>query len=207
MTTIGGDIDWKAVKSRLDLNGLALKKALQPGAAQIHGAQRKRAKRLAARGGRKTAHDNMDPTLSFWIGTERYAILMCELTEVFELTACTPVPGTPQELLGVVNLHGEIRPVLDSSILFNAQRETTQEPQEAKKTGYIVFMRRKGESEVGLMVDDIDEVRMINKEDLTIPGSEISGLPGRFIKGVTPDTMILIDTEELLSLDVLSEEK
>ncbi len=196
-----GNIDWDAVKDRLGKSGQSLKKALKPSAAQINSVYRKRAKRLAVRGAKTDAESAVTPVLSFWIGEKLYAIHMAGLAEVLQQTACTPVPGTPPELLGVVNLHGEIRPVLDASTVLGLPKKDKVE------AGYIVFLRRKEGTEVGLKTDRIDEVRLVNEDELTIPASEASGLPGRFIKGVAPDAMILIDTEKMMTLGVLSEKQ
>lgn len=201
MTANKAEIDWEAVKGRLFNSSRAFKKAMSPGTAYVKSIYRKRAGLLALRKAGRDSDKTLLPVLSFWIGEECYAITMNSLKEVLPQTTCTPIPGTPAELLGVVNLHGEIRPVVNASVILGlAKPENGDE-------GYIVFMRRGKGAEVGLRVDRIDEVRLLREDELTVPGSEASGLPARFIKGVSPDTLILLDTEEILSLNLLKDKQ
>lgn len=203
-----GGIDWQAVKERLDNSERALQKALQPGAAQINAVYRHRAKRLAIRGGQKDAGKPVQseapkeatPVLSFWLGDELYAIPLTCLAEIICQPACAHVPGASKDLLGVVNLHGAIRPVLDAHAIFGPPRQ-----EDGGKAGYIVFLRRQEGAEVGVKVDRIGEVCLVNEGELTVMGSEAGGLRGRFIKGVTKDAMIIINVREMLSAVVFVE--
>lgn len=194
-------IDWGSVKSRLDKSSRALKKAMSPDAAHIKSVQRRRAERLARRRVRDDAEKALLPVLSFRLGGECYGIAMTDLTEVLPRTVCTPVPGAPAELLGVVNLHGEIRPVVNAAVVLGVSEMKSENGK------CIIFMRRRGGTEVGLGVDHINEVRLVREDELTIPGGETSGLSARYIKGVTPETLILLNTKEILSLPMLKDKQ
>src|SRR5579864_6064282 len=106
-------IDWNVVRERLRSSELALDAALTPDSQRIEKVYRQRAARLA------TVEMNREPAspglsaLVFRLGQERYAIEMSELAEVLPLTRCVPVPGASREFLGVINLRGELRAVLD----------------------------------------------------------------------------------------------
>src|SRR3990167_3781131 len=161
-----GEIDWELVKSRLDKSSRALKKAMSPDAAYIKSVRRKRADQLARRHVKDNTQKTLLPVLSFRLDKECYGIAMTDLTEVLPQTVCTPVPGTPADLLGVVNLHGEIRPVVDIAAVLGISGTKNENGK------YIVFLRRKGGTEVGLGVDRIDEIRLVREEELTIPGGQ-----------------------------------
>ena len=53
------------------------------------------------------------PALIFRLAQERYAIALKELAEVLPFTGCAQVPGGSPQFLGVINLRGELRPVID----------------------------------------------------------------------------------------------
>jgi purine-binding chemotaxis protein CheW len=134
--------------------------------------------------------------LSFRIAAERYALALSYLSEVMPLSAWTPVPGQPQYLLGVTNLRGEIRPVLDLHSLFGLEAPA------AAARCWVVFVKN-GRSEVGLRVDALENIRAIDTAGLTNPQTSGNGLPQRFIKGIGADTLILLDIPQILALDVL----
>jgi purine-binding chemotaxis protein CheW len=51
------------------------------------------------------------------IGEDRYGIELTDVREVVPEPRLTPVPGAPPAVLGVVNLRGEVVPVLDTAQL------------------------------------------------------------------------------------------
>jgi chemotaxis signal transduction protein len=51
------------------------------------------------------------------IGADRYGIELTDVREVVPEPRLTPVPGAPAGVLGVVNLRGEVVPVLDTAQL------------------------------------------------------------------------------------------
>lgn len=159
-----------------------------------------RARRLAA------ARSNLEdrplgtPVLCFRIGSESYALSLADLTEVMPLGAWTPVPGLAQHLLGITNVRGEIRPVLNLHAML-----TLPEP-EGGADAHVVFLRAPGR-EVGLRVEGLNRIRFIDTGQLTVPHEAANGLPQRFVAGITPDTLILLDARQILALDVLQDRR
>lgn len=159
-----------------------------------------RARRLAA--ARTLTDDRPQGTavLCFQIGAESYALPLADLTEVMPLAQWTPVPGLAQHLLGVTNVRGEIHPVLNLHAML-----TLPEP-EAEARTYAVFLRTRGRA-VGLRVDGLSRIRFIDPEMLTVPHEAANGLPQRFVAGITPETLILLDSRQILALDVLQDRR
>ncbi len=159
-----------------------------------------RARRLAA------ARANLDDkplgtaVLGFTIGGENYALPLSELSEVMPLGLWTPVPGLAQNLLGVTNVRGEIRPLLNLHALLSLPDPAADAP------SHVVFLRVPGR-EVGLRVDGLGRIRFVDTAELTVPHEAANGLPQRFVAGITPDTLILLDARQLLALDVLQDRR
>lgn len=157
-----------------------------------------RARRLAAA---RTLGDDRPQgmaVLCFHIASESYAVPLSDLTEVMPLGQWTPVPGLPQHLLGVTNVRGEIHPVLNLHAML-----TLPEPA-AGARAYAVFLRRAGRG-VGLRVDGLSRICHIDPAQLTVPHEAANGLPQRFVAGITPETLILLDSRQILALDVLQD--
>lgn len=136
--------------------------------------------------------------LCFGVAAERYGLPLDELSEVMPLAAWTPVPGLSQQLLGVMNVRGEIRPVLDLHSILGLPAP------EAAEGGYVVFLRSPVR-EVGLRVDALERIRFVESQGLTLPHEAANGLPQRFVAGITPDTLVLLDSRQILALDVLQD--
>lgn len=159
-----------------------------------------RARRLAA--ARTVTEDRPQglAVLCFAIGVETYALPLAELAEVMPLVQWTPVPGQAQHLLGVTNVRGEIHPVLNLHAMLNLPE------QDAGSRAYAVFLRTPGRA-VGLRVDGLSRIRFIDPQTLTVPHEAANGLPQRFVAGITPETLILLDSRQILALDVLQDRR
>lgn len=159
---------------------------------------RARARRLAAPRGLTDRVEAGFDVLGARIASERYALSLDTLSEVMLLARWTPVPGQPQYLLGVTNLRGEIRPVLDLHSLLGLT------PPAPEARNWVIFLKAGG-VEVGVRVDALDRVVRLDPAGLTRPHESGNGLPQRFISGITPDALILLDTAQLLALDALKD--
>ena len=58
--------------------------------------------------------------LTFMLSGEEYGVDILQVQEVKSWIATTPIPGTPDYILGVINLRGTIVPVVDLRIRFGA---------------------------------------------------------------------------------------
>lgn len=159
---------------------------------------RARARRLAAPRGAVAEMAAGIDALGVRIASERYALPLDTLSEVMVLSRWTPVPGQPQYLLGVTNLRGEIRPVLDLHSLLGL----ASPPPEARC--WVIFLKAGG-VEVGVRVEALDRALSLDPATLTRPHESGNGLPQRFISGIAPDALILLDTAQLLALDALKD--
>lgn len=195
----GGDtIDWEGLKTKLARLHGAQGQGSGAGLARERAVLRMRAERLARRGRDKAAEAKRLPVLAFRIKGEVYAVELLHLVEAATAIRCTPLPGAPPELVGVTNLRGEIRPVLDAAGILNAGGAAPAAA-EAPPNGAImaVFLRRQG-AEVGLKVDAIDKVRLIREDELSAAATT-----SVFVKGVTPDMLIVLDASAILALPMV----
>jgi purine-binding chemotaxis protein CheW len=149
--------------------------------------------------------------LSFTLDEEGYCIEILKIKELIGLTRITPLPRTPEYIRGVINLRGQIVPVLDLRLKFGFPfREY------GKRTSVIVVEAEfRGEPmQMGLIVDSIQEV-------LSIPEDKISRMPyinarvrADYIKGVANvddgmrvmlDVARIIDDDDLESLAAMAD--
>lgn len=109
------------------------------------------------------------------MGGELFAVDLREVREVFEVDSITPVPGMPPALVGVANIRGTIVPLADLRLSLGASPSTTLR--------YAIVVRH-GSHPVGLLIDEVPEIRTIVPEDiLESPGARAAG--GRsFLSGL-----------------------
>jgi purine-binding chemotaxis protein CheW len=142
--------------------------------------------------------------LSFTLDGENYCMDILKVKELMGMTAVTPLPRTPAFIRGVINLRGQIIPVIDLRLKFGLKfRDYT------KRTCIIVVeVVYSGENVLmGLVVDSIQDV-------VSIPDEKLSKIPyinarikSEYIRGVadTPEGMkIVLDVLKVLSDEELT---
>ena len=180
-------IDWDEVRRRLAESEQALDRSLDGDPGRLDAVYRRRAERLAARRAEVASAAETVPVLAFGIGAERYGLPLRDLEAVLPFANCTPVPGGRAELLGVTNVRGEVRSVLDLRRLLGLPEGP------AGGAGYILLVRH-GDQVVGLRVDTLEKAVRV------APGSLVAAAEplGRFVKGLTPDRVIVLDAGAVL---------
>ena len=131
---------------------------------------RRRAQQLADR--RTVSTQSITrPVLVFSLGLERHAIEVAELLEVLPYRGCTAVPGTPAALLGVLNVRGDIRPVIDLRRLLGIDAA------ESGAASYLLMVRHESGA-IGIAVDALDAIRQVEASELVSAGERAATTPG-----------------------------
>jgi chemotaxis signal transduction protein len=169
-----------------------MKAMLESDQERMRAVWRQRAVRLSRRPlAARTAQDDFQ-VMVLEIGDERYGIELADVAEVLPPIQVTPVPGAPPFFSGVVNVHGEIRPVADLKHLLGI-----------KTAGYgnlarVILLRKQGR-EMGLIVDRVEQIRSVASGNLPAGGDRFTKLSARYLKELRHDTLMLLDTEALFA--------
>ena len=141
-----------------------------------------------------------DMYLTFRLGDEDYAIEIRYVTEIVGIHKITEVPDMPAHVKGVVNLRGQVIPVIDMRLRFNMIGRSYDE-----RTCIIVINIR--ERQVGLVVDTVNEVRSIDEMSVSHPPKVGGNHCAQYIHGlgkVGEDVKILLNANKLLFEDDFS---
>ncbi|MBU2548555.1 MAG: chemotaxis protein CheW [Proteobacteria bacterium] len=139
--------------------------------------------------------------LTFTLADEVYGLRILKVREIFGLVPITPVPQTPYFLKGVINLRGQVIPVVDLRLKFGmVDREYTD------RTSIIVLDVRDamGRIPIGVIVDAVADVVSIDADDIEPAPSLGSRLQTRFIAGMAKldsGIKILLDVDAVLSAE------
>ncbi len=109
MTT--GRYDWERARERMERARLAMAEERSPEEERTLLAERARV--LAAPLAESLEDGDTRDVVIFALGGERFAVDALHVMEALDLGRPTPVPGTPDSLLGVVNHRGRVLPVMD----------------------------------------------------------------------------------------------
>lgn len=133
--------------------------------------------------------------LIFQTNDEFYGISVTYITEIIEIQKFTEVPDTPEYVRGLINLRGNVIPVIDIRILFRMERRDYDD------RTCIIVMNLDGK-DVGLIVDTVSEIVEILPDNIAPPPQfNRLDVKNRYIRGlgkVGKDVRIILDVNELL---------
>lgn len=131
----------------------------------------------------------------FRLGPENYGLRLHEVREIVMVGQITPVPRAPQFVDGVLNLRGEVMPVVDLRTRFGLPRV------EATSISRILITSIGGVF-TGLVVDAVDEVRPVELSRFGPPPAVTAVGANRYIEKVArlDNSMIfLLELQQLLT--------
>lgn len=131
----------------------------------------------------------------FKLGSEEYGVDIMRVKEISEFKESTKVPNSPYFVDGIINLRGEIIPIINLKKRFNIESEGIN-----SDTRIIVI--NLNEKNVGFVVDEASQVLRINDEDIDPAPEIIAGVDRQYINGVgkiDDKIVILLDLEKILS--------
>ena len=102
------------------------------------------------------------PLVVFRLGNEAYSLRLHEVREIIMVGNITPIPRAPSFIEGVLNLRGEVMPVIDL-------RERFGLPRQAVSSVSRIVITPIGGVSTGLIVDSVDEVKSVDQRRLEDP--------------------------------------
>ena len=129
--------------------------------------------------------------LLFAIGNDVYGLDIRYVEDIIGVQNITVVPKQPNYIKGVINLRGQIMPVIDIRIRFNQSERAYDD-----RTCIVVI--NVSDAAVGVVVDRVLEV--VNIPEITVPPS-FSDTNENFMTGVgnyNDSVVLLVDCEALL---------
>ena len=131
----------------------------------------------------------------FSLGAEEYALPIGSVHEIIRYTEPRTVASDAEWIRGVIGLRGKIIPIFDLASRMGL--ETGSEP------GKIVIVES-GTGQVGVMVDDVEEVLTVSAEQLeTVPTAAGDSIEA--IAKIGDRLVVLLNTSGLFAREVAEE--
>ncbi len=143
--------------------------------------------------------------VGFTIGNEQFGVDILMVQEIIRSAPITSVPNSPDFIEGVINLRGNIIPVIELRKRLNLFREDAD-----SKDAWILILDI--DSRVtGFIVDSVTRVLKIMESTIEPPPDVVvAGLANQYIRGVCDigeDLLIMLDFNRILLADELRQLK
>jgi len=120
---------------------------------------------------------NIVQLVSFMLDDVEYGVDILSVHEILRFPEMTRLPNTPPFIKGVINLRGNVIPVVDMRIRFGFPEGSITD-----LTRIIVV--ETGGKQVGIMVDNVYQVVRIPLSSIDPPSELITGISEDFISGI-----------------------
>jgi purine-binding chemotaxis protein CheW len=142
--------------------------------------------------------------LTFKLAEEVFAIEVSKVWEVLDFTTITKIPRTPDFMSGVINLRGNVVPVVDLRLCFEMSKT-----QKTVNTCIVVMeMLIEGESTViGALADSVEEVIDLEPDQIQPAPRMGTQIRTDFIKGMgrrDAQFIMILDIDRVFSVEELS---
>ncbi|MCK5565572.1 MAG: purine-binding chemotaxis protein CheW [Planctomycetes bacterium] len=136
--------------------------------------------------------------LTFALANEEYGLEILKVREIIGYMEITNVPQTPMFVRGVINLRGQVIPVVDLRLKFGME-----EAERTEQSCIIVVEITQGERafQTGIVVDHVQEVLDIKEEQIEDAPQFGSTVDTDFVSGmgkIGDDVKILLDIDKVL---------
>jgi len=131
----------------------------------------------------------------FKLGEERYAVDILNVGGISEFRDVTKVPNAPYFIDGIINLRGDIIPIVSLKKRFNI-------PEKAVDSDTRIIINNIRGKDIGFVVDEASQVIKIDDADIEDAPDIVKGADRQYISGVgkvNDQIVILLNLEKILS--------
>lgn len=138
--------------------------------------------------------------VTFEVGDEAFAISMTPLKEIVRLPNIISVPLSPPALEGLINLRGQVLPVVNLRRVFGFEDEGYTEANR-------VLIIKSNEHLVGFLVDRVTRVIAVKPDNIEAGHSIETSVDSDFLEGIIKDTdgfdmLMLLDFDKVLQAEM-----
>lgn len=121
------------------------------------------------------------------LGTEQYGIDIAYVDNIVRMTRITRVPKSQPYFKGIINLRGEVIPVMSMRLKFGLGNDEI-----TNATRIIIIKLEELDGSIGLLVDEVKEVVALSSDEIEKPSNGNNSDKAKYLAGVgrTNDTLI-----------------
>ena len=147
---------------------------------------------------------NSDEYMTFILGKMKYAVELPKIREILTYPdLITQLPNTSEWVKGLINLRGEVVPILDIRVKFGTGKIIYDE-----NTAVIAVITDDNRM-IGLVVDKVDDVQKLETGSLYPVSDMGSSIPSRYLKGFVRlennQMLVIMDIESVVAKEELKD--
>jgi purine-binding chemotaxis protein CheW len=139
----------------------------------------------------------------FRVGTAEYAVKALDVAQMESYSGATPIPGAATHVAGMIQVRGQVVPVVDVRVRFGLERIPTTPDSR-------VVITQIGERRVGLLVDAAREVAVIPPEQFVPPPPMVVAQSAGLVRAVArlgTRIVMLVDIPRIIGEEQLHDEE
>ena len=157
---------------------------------------------LGIKESKKEYAKNEERVISFKLNDELIGIDIKKIIKITKMLDITPVPKTKEYILGVINLRGNIVPVVDLKKMLDLLNEKSEQN--------FILVIDSDLGNIGLLVDEIEGANTINTDEIQPTPINSIGIDSKYINGVVmakdeetgeKNLLILLDIDKLFETE------
>jgi purine-binding chemotaxis protein CheW len=152
---------------------------------------RNRARELAEAVADEAESEKAIEIVEFSLAYERYGIESSFVREVYPMKEFTQVPCTPNFILGIINVRGQVMSVVDIRRFFEL-------PVQGLTDLNRVVVVQWNRMDMGILADRILGVKRVPIIEIQPSLPTLTGVRTDYLRGVTSDRMVLLDVPKML---------
>ncbi len=132
--------------------------------------------------------------LTFTLDGGEFGISILDIQEIRNYSQVTPIPNSPHNLCGVINLRGTVIPIIDL-------RRTLELPSVNHDKFTVIIVINIDQLVQGLVVDSVSDVLEVRSTDIDVPPALASSSMSTLVRGIAKSEgrlISLLDIRELL---------
>lgn len=137
--------------------------------------------------------------VTFHLGEELYGVNIMDVKEIVRLQNVRVIPNAPYYVEGIINLRGEIIPIIDLHKRFKIQ--TVNKSEDIEMEGGFIILNIDG-SKIGIIIDKVERVVSVRSENVKEPPQMLSTIGNEYIEGVIREEtgyLIMLNTRKLFN--------
>ena len=143
---------------------------------------------------------NTSQFLTFILGEETYGIEIIKIREILTYPVVTILPSIQSWVKGVINLRGEVTPIIDLRMKYNTTKEPTY-----TDTTIIIAVITSDSRMLGIVVDKVSNIENFDENKLQ-PAPEMgTSIGSEYLKGLIQkddgNMIVIMDIDRVLARD------
>ena len=120
--------------------------------------------------------NNSFQLVTFQLGEELYGVNIMDVKEIVKIQSVRPIPNAPYYVEGIINLRGEIIPIINLHKRFHIKKMDVSEDSLADENdGGFIILDIEG-NKIGIIIDRIARVVPVEGDDIKPPPQMLCGI-------------------------------